>query len=370
MKGILLIVIFHTSSILYADIEDNRPEDPLANMMESHQSEKEKTEFKRHIYLPAIYYTPETSAAGGVIDILNFWKEKQGKLAHLQSLFVYTLKKQSIVRLVPRLYFFNAKTEVGGYFYGKIYPDQFYGLDTHFKKPETFTENSLKFQGYIVQNVFSHIFVRVALHYDSIQTRNYKEDTNLAHYIEENSFKDVRVGAYSLGLEWDNRDYPQSPLSGELVQIISTSYKMKRRNWNKFEINLRKYILLPYELVLAQQALWNIIDSSEIPLPYFASVGGSERMRGYYYGEYRSTHLGMYQMELRGTIHSDWGWQVFGNLAKVSKEMSQLSSVKTLFSGGFGINYILDRDSRTKIKVDFALSPENYGVYFLMGEAF
>lgn len=93
-------------------------------------------------------------------------------------------------------------------------------------------------------------------------------------------------------------------------------------------------------------------------------------MRGFYAGQHRDKSLGMLQSELRFEKNLKWTPTAFFSIARMATTISDLNTSDSFYSGGVGIQYTLDPENRTKLRLDFGFNGRERGTYFLIGDAF
>ena len=106
--------------------------------------------------------------------------------------------------------------------------------------------------------------------------------------------------------------------------------------------------------------------SKQTPWIYWPSVGGQNRMRGYYYGRYRDRNMITAQMELRQNIYGPigvCGWVGAGNVFGNDYRWSQ-----TLPNIGLGARLALD--GRTVLRIDYGWGKHSNGLIINVNEAF
>lgn len=106
--------------------------------------------------------------------------------------------------------------------------------------------------------------------------------------------------------------------------------------------------------------------SKQTPWVYWPSVGGQNRMRGYYYGRYRDRNMMTAQLELRQNIYGPigvCGWVGAGNVFGDDFRWSH-----TLPNIGLGARLALD--GRTVLRVDYGWGRHSNGLIINVNEAF
>ena len=111
--------------------------------------EQQAKSFKPHaIFLPVIYYTPETRLALGAGGVLNYrlgLNKETTRPSSLWILFVYTLNSQIQASLRPEIYLPGNRYVVNATLKYELFPTRFYGVgnDVLPSAAETYTPESL-----------------------------------------------------------------------------------------------------------------------------------------------------------------------------------------------------------------------------------
>ncbi len=111
----------------------------------------------------------------------------------------------------------------------------------------------------------------------------------------------------------------------------------------------------------------------DIPFQTLSSVGGSKTMRGYYSGRYRDNHAINFQTEYRFPIIEKVRIRgaAFISVGDVYNNITDIQITKLKASIGAGIRYILDANSKTSVRFDYARTRNgNNGFYIAVIEAF
>lgn len=327
--------------------------------------------------LPLVFYTPETSLAGGVIWIKNLWPVKEGYNSYLQSYFVYTSQKQTLLDLTPHIYFNQGEQEVSANISYSYYPNKYFGTPAqHLSSPESEIENNLNISLSGTHNFYSQIYGRLFTQWRDLTIAETESGGLLEQQLEKNGYRHLKSPSLGVGLDWDSRNLPQSPTNGAWIRLqtqkrwVKDQDSSRSKNFESTDLDARIYNSLSDHLVLANQLMIGALSDSEIPFQFLYTIGGTQRLRGYYQGQYMGRWIAMNQNELRGTWGDRRGWSVFIAAAQLGDNQQELVRAATLLAGGAGVNYIIDPSNRIKLKIDLAVSRENSGVYFVLGESF
>ena len=329
------------------------------------------------IVFPMVYYTPETSFAGGVINIYNIDEVAPGRISQVQLVGAYTSKQQTIVALTPKLYFNSGKNEVFGNLNYSYYPNKYYGQgDFHLDNPENYTENVLKSSIGATHNFNTFFFGRLQATRNQFKILKTESGGNLETQLNANGFSTLEINGLAFGIDYDSRDFPLSPTSGYYLKNQIAFQQAKdpnldqNKNFQTYEMDWRIYSIVKQKYILANQFYFGHLSDRDLPFQTLLSIGGNHSMRGYYNGQYRNQDLLMNQNEIRGSFTNKFGWDSFISIAKLGSSMNSIQYSTTHLSAGGGINYLLDPKSRVKIRLNFGVSKENSGVYFVLGESF
>lgn len=333
---------------------------------------------KKLILLPIAYYTPETKLAGGVLAIKNLWKEKEGHTSNVMATTSITINNQVMASIAPRLYFQGGEWELGGVLFYSYFPNKYYGrgVGNSLSIPEKYTENSFILSVNGGRNVYERLFIRGGVAQDLRKIIDYEVGGEMEKEIQSLT-PSLQVLSLNASLEWDERDYPQAPRQGSWYRITQSFYDPKDREgihdlerFRKTDFDFRQYVTLAPRWILAGQLVASEVQGDQIPFQYLNSIGGGSRMRGFYAGQYRDKALGMFQTELKFEKTAKWTPAVFAGVARMATKISDLNSADSFYSGGAGIQYTLDPENRTKLRLDFGITNKEKGAYFLIGEAF
>lgn len=332
------------------------------------------------IWFPVVFYTPETSIAAGVVNIANFWTEKTGKTSHLMSTVYLTKNGQSALSLSPKLYFKQGTHELIGTLKLSYFPSKFFGRskESALSTPESFLEKDQLLSAGFGHQFFLDYFVRGSLGY---QHRELSYEETLPHERLQQEFlqtsKNLEVHFLSLSIDWDDRDYPQSPRSGSWYRWVQTFYQSTNNpagfdelRFTKSEIDLRRYTSIDANNTFATEFYYAYLSGQKIPFSYLLSVGGNQKLRGFFAGRFLGEASALIQLENRTEINDRWAWAQFFSLGRISDSQSSLGNAENLITGGVGLHYYLDPKNRTKLRLDLGFAESRPGFYFIFAEAF
>ena len=108
--------------------------------------------------------------------------------------------------------------------------------------------------------------------------------------------------------------------------------------------------------------------SSATPWIMWPSVGGGNRMRGYYYGRYTDRKMLLGQVELRQQIYGPIGCVVWGGAAKVFPSFKRFDFKNILPNYGLGVRVALG--DGTSVRVDYGFGRHSNELIININEAF
>lgn len=183
---------------------------------------------------------------------------------------------------------------------------------------------------------------------------------------------DSQVTSIGLSTTWDTRDSQFWPTEGWRIKgIIYLSKRQLGRNPNyqTYDVSLNKYLQIREDQVLVLRGRGRVA-AGNVPFYDLSSVGSSKDIRGYVNGQYRDKILLAGQAEYRWTIREPWGVVAFAGVAQVTDTISDFPWDDLLPSVGVGLRYMVSKEKRINLSVDYARGRDSDGFYFYVGESF
>lgn len=181
------------------------------------------------------------------------------------------------------------------------------------------------------------------------------------------------TGAFVLLERVDFRNIPENPSLGWLQELRVTRvwpYGGPKRGPStmiELEVSVFQY-LLARDLVLAHSVSGGQTFGEPTWLNQFR-LGGTDRLRGYYYGRFRGSAYYLEQTELRFPIYKLFSGVVFGEFGEVTaREKDKFNRAHVGYGGGLRIG--LPPDNVAKIRIDYAIGRDQRGVFVDFGHAF
>lgn len=332
---------------------------------------------KSTVIFPVVARSIETGFSFGVAASTTFHlsnNDTATRTSNIQALALYSIKQQFVAAIAGAQY-----TKNEGYIFNETvsfssFPDKFWGLG---KYALASNEESYKFQQYYInlqalKNIGHHFFIGSLLEIQNLMDINYTKGSifDLDNVSGRHPYFIAGIGG---SLTYDNRSNAFSPQKGFFAQVYFNhfdTYLGSDYVYSNIVVDARKYFPIKQK-VLALQAYYSGNYGDAIPLRSLASLGGSNRMRGYYEGRFRDKQLITLQSELRFPVYKRLSAVAFGAVGDVGNRLSDFSPFDCKYSYGTGIRFAVNKTERLNIRVDYGFGTKgNSGLYFQLGEAF
>jgi outer membrane protein assembly factor BamA len=334
---------------------------------------------KNHLLvLPVIARSIETSwsfgtAVSGTFHINK--KDSAVRTSNLQSLVLYSLKKQFIAAINGTIYFPGEKFILSQQLSYSFFPDKFWGIGRIAPDSNAESYNFRQFYIYLhgQRSVANHLYVGVIYEYQRLFKVNYIPG---GLFDKENvpGRTSYHISGLGASFTYDTRNDAFAPDKGIFLQgyfnhfapIFGSDFK-----YTNYVIDVRSFIRTYKKQVLALQA-YAFINNGMVPLRSLASLGGANSMRGYYDGRYRDKDQVVLQAEYRLPVYKRFGAVFFGGIGNVGHAGDYLSTDALKYSYGGGVRIALTKSEKINLRLDYGIARngQSKGLYFQLGEAF
>lgn len=181
--------------------------------------------------------------------------------------------------------------------------------------------------------------------------------------------------AFSTGLgitaELDTRDNPHRATEGIYLAMLA---EIRPRALGKCDATLwhitatADWYHTLWRGAVAAVDLYADLWSSATPWLFWPSVGGTNRLRGYYTGRYSDRKMVSAQAELRQHIYGPIGLCVWGGAANVCSSHKLFDWSEILPNYGFGVRLALGEE--TSLRIDYGFGRRSNGLVINVNEAF
>ncbi len=340
-------------------------------------AQKDSVKKGQILVFPVVTRSIETSWSFGVAGTSTFRMYKQdtvSRTSNIQAILLYSLKKQLITAINGTQYFKNEKFILNEQFSYSSFPDKFWGLGNntpdeaeepyHFKQFYTYL--------HLMRQLRKGLFFGMIYEYQRLIETNYIAGGlfDQQKVVGRNGY---HVSGLGLSITYDTRNNAFAPNKGSFAQLYFNHFAPifgSDHYYTNYVLDIRQYIPISKQAVLAVQAFSFNNTGSDVPLRSLATLGGINSMRGYYDGRYRDDNQLVFQAEYRQNIYKRIGMVAFGNFGDVSHNLNyRLQDMK--YSFGAGLRYAINKSEKLNIRLDYGIGPgKNHGFYFELGEAF
>ena len=343
--------------------------------------------------LPYPSYSPETSWQFGITGVWYFHTSKENQqFSDLNFDMGYTLNRQWYINANSRIYF-NTQTRwfLDTYLSAKHYPDLFFGttnnIDSVYNPAIKYTSNFIDLKAKPSFYITNHWLAGATLHI------RYDNSTLLiphSSFLIQNGFGENLFLGIGGAISYDTRSNNYYPLHGLFFKTTITYYQQipfcsqqstvnGQQNCGSFLtpnssflilIDLRQYIPLYKELILA----WNFRSEwavgNNVPFQLLPTIGGQDLVRGIRQNKFKDNTLFALQAELRIPIWRFLKAAVFGSVGDVyNYNKWQWATPKIGY--GAGLRACIHQ-AKTNIRFDVARQnySNDWNFYFTVKEAF
>lgn len=326
--------------------------------------------------LPILYYTPETRWAFGAFGAYLFRtssKLPDNRPSSLRLMLEYTQNKQWMFGLFPEIYLKNDEYLIQGWLILSKLVDQFYGLGnkTSADLSENYTSRITNYFLRLQKKLRPHFNLAVQHEYQNNNLIKTEPDGLLAPQFIFGS-EPSKISGFSLITNWDSRDNIYYPSCGSFLEASAGIFRKaigSDYNFNRYNLNLRKYITLHGSHILAFQGFFNFI-FGDAPFQILSYLGGPLLMRGYYLGRYRDQHAAALQVEYRTYVWKRFGFVAFVGVGDVAKKLNRFALKDFKTSVGLGLRFAIDPKEKINFRFDIAFGHDSSAFYITAAEAF
>nr|WP_262924060.1 BamA/TamA family outer membrane protein [Spirosoma liriopis] len=344
------------------------------------QALKAKDAETRHtLILPLVARSIETNWSVGIAGSFTFRFNRLDTVArtsNTQALVLYSLRKQFITAVNGTTYFPGERYILNHQLSYSYFPDKFWGLG---KVAPDQNEEAYTFRQYYVylhlqRKLKERFFGGILYEYQRLLAVDHQPG-GLFDQLDVVGRDPYYISGAGLSLTYDTRNNAFAPDQGSLMQVFFNHFSPwfgSQFRYTAYAVDLRRFVRLYRQQVLAVQA-YAQFNAGNVPLRSLASFGGSNSMRGFYDGRFRSKNQLVLQAEYRVPIVGRIGAVGFLGLGNVGDHLRDLNLQELKYSYGGGLRVALNRKERLNLRVDYGWGfgeSTSHGLYFQLGEAF
>jgi len=340
------------------------------------KKEEKKSRESSFFVLPVIFYTPETRlafGAGGGYYFRAARGDPATRLSRLDGFFIYTLRKQFRVTLMPEIFFSRNVYRLQTALSFSYFTDKFFGIgpETTKEMEENYTSRIYTFRLTFERKLMFSLSAGVK--YELGRFRLVETDNGglLANGDIPGSEGGISSGL-GISLNWDTRDNTYFPSSGCYHQAWVLFFRRtfgSDFHFNTYVLDLRAYFTFLTSHVLAIQGYFSFM-TGDPPFQMMSLMGGQKNMRGYWLGRFRDKNLITLQTEYRIPLVKRIGVVGFAGLANVADRLSHFGRSDLKYSLGFGLRYAFNPKEKLNLRLDIGFTKEGAGFYVTAIEAF
>lgn len=330
--------------------------------------------------LPVISRSIETDWSFGVGGNYTFYttrkKDSATRTSAINFLGSYSLRRQFIFLIRGPVFFPGEKYILNSNFSYSYFPDKFWGLGN---STTSDMEEEYNFRQYYIylhlQRLLGRkLFAGISLEFQRVVDINVKQ----GGLFEQQNVKGrspYQVAGIGTSLSWDTRNNTFWPSKGRLLSVSATHFTpfiLSDHRYTNIVVDARQFIRVDRKQIIALQAYGFFNTGTDVPVRSLASLGGADRMRGFFSGRYRDNDLMLLQAEYRLHLFRRFSTVAFGAAGDVNGAYSSLQFSRLKYSFGGGIRFATNKNEKQHIRIDYGIGngKGNYGLYLQFGEAF
>jgi hypothetical protein len=334
---------------------------------------------------PILEYTLATGFTGGLAasGVFLTSQEQNTRVSSILFAIKYTQKKQFLLPIQSSIWLPGNNYYLTGDWRYLNFPQDTYGFGGYTTLADGYTVTYKYIRAYetfykrLNGNLYLGIGYQLDYHWDIAQLG--VQPGRTTDYTKYGFSPSSVSSGVNLSLLYDTRKNPLNPEAGSVYANLSfvqnLTFLKSNTGWNSVLIDLRKYIRLPGNHVLA---LWsyNVLTISGNP-PYLDLPGtGNDTYnntgRGYVQGRFLGKKMVDLEAEFRFNISRNGliGAVLFGNAESESElNNNKLEVISPAF--GFGLRIKFNKFSNTNVCIDFGIGKGgSHGFFGNLGEDF
>jgi hypothetical protein len=333
---------------------------------------------------PVLEYTLSTGFTIGIAASGSFLTSKKGQTntSIVLAAVKYTQKHQFLLPIQSSIWTHSNKYNLVGDWRYLNYPQDTYGFGgyTTLADGYTVTYKYIRFYETVLKKIIKNIYAGIGYQLDyhwginQVNPPPGKTDYDIYGYYNTSTSSGI-----TLDVLYDSRKNASNPPGGSfycnLIFLQNSTHLGSNSNWNSILIDIRKYIKMPGNNVLAFWS-YNVFTLSGNP-PYLDLPGtGTDTYnntgRGYIYDRFIGKKMIDLEAEFRYGITKNGliGGVVFANAESLS-EMNTNKFQVISPAAGLGLRFKFNKFSNTNVCIDYAIGTNgSRGFYGNLGEVF
>lgn len=388
MKSIftLLFLVFITNSISAqvdkkSKVEEEKIDNDAANAQQKTMLQKFK-EINDKVYnvmtkipAPIVSYSTETNWLFGLAKFNAFDLNKKDTISKASSVggtVGASLSGQLFLHLGSKFYWDKNKNTSSIDFGLERFPRAFWGVgndineDTSILVTKSFLNIDIEYK----RMIWDNIYIGPSYHFYNVYDVSYDIDS-LQTPEAYTGYNGGLNSGFGITFTYDSRDNVYNSSKGYYANIVSEFYSPafgSKFTFNRYIIDLRTFHEVG-KFVFAYQ-VYTESNYGDVPAYSLSMMGGTDRMRGYFQGQYRDNNIIDSQFEVRRHLFWKIGGVAFASLGEVAGSYSEFDLQNIKYTYGAGIRLMVDEVHKTNLRLDFGFGKNTTALFFGFSEAF
>jgi len=333
----------------------------------------------KFIGIPYPIFNPQLDFAVGAIAMLTYPLDKRDKLSppSATQLFGLISSNKSYFVLARQEIFWAADNNRASLATGVAhFNSDYYGSGDATSPDITFPlkTDSFFIQAKYLRRIWNRLYLggkyQLMVTNSNLSAPDEAPDEIKSYFPIETDDRNSGLGALA---EFDSRDTRFSATRGFYVPLDVTWFSEAfggTTNYVQAKIAYNSYHdLHQKKLILALRAMMKTT-TANTPYYLLPAVGNGPDLRGYASGRYRDYVFMATQAELRWYFWKGLGAVVFAGIGSTTGGFDELFKGTVLPSYGAGVRYMLHKDQRLVMRVDYGRGNEDGMIYFSISEAY
>lgn len=339
-------------------------------------------------FLPGYSPDIQLSIAGGAI--FSFKTNPRDSLLPRSSVPV-TLTYSSIKSFIASsgwtTFWLHDKLRIYALIQYKASRDAYYGVGYNNAVNTKFPDSTRFWRSFTIAQIRplwklrKHLFAGVSLDYNQNVLWSVNKHMRKDPYFEKTGEYIVNTGIGGI-LSYDSRDYPQNAYKGIYSSLVYTFYNRAfggNQTFRALDFDTRVYIPLSAKRIRTLAINWRSrYDYGETPFTSMISLGTSNDLRGFRFGQYRDYYLNYLISEYRHKFYrgngqpSRFGFVAWVGMGAIGDDFTSSLYQRALPDMGIGLRFEIQ--PRLNLRIDFGYAPaktgNNSATYFNFLEAY
>lgn len=216
----------------------------------------------------------------------------------------------------------------------------------------------------LIKNFYAGLSATLA---DAETTFDYEDPTTGEKYVDRNSLNNLGINFL-----FDSRNFVNYPDRGFQVSMKNQMYREWMGNdsvFNQIILSYDHYFSLPDYRRIIMYRFYSALSFGSVPFQGQNVVQGDD-IRGYSQGQFRDNQVYSLQTEYRHRFTGRFGFVLFAGVAAAVPDFNSLFSATYLPGGGAGIRFLILKEEKINIGIDFGIGKDDWSVTFRVGDAF